>query len=631
MPESHYTPEMAVDLQVASDVQLSPDSRWVAFCVAPIGHRTQYPTSTIFIAAADGSSPPHAITGSDHNNTSPRWSPDCQRLAFLSDRIERGKSQLYVLPLAGGEPTRLTTLEGGVQNPAWAPNGDDIYFTARRTALNGKREEQSEVHVWSEMTKPRAVGVVAAHGGPARPVGPAEGHVGTFAVRPDGEQIAALVMPSDRLSDAANRTQLVVFTPSTAAESRLLATFSRGGDRLAWSADGTLVTTINSRSPDHETAHVHLVRVGDGTVTTLADRGMTPSWTGFVEGGLLELSVAQQRSRLERLSLDGQPQSVLTDGDQLQNKWIMPQISANADGSRIALLLASDHRPADVYVLDQGNELRQLTDLNSQLASVKFADMEEVSWTGQDGMEIHGWLLRPTTDAQQPYPLIVDVHGGPSMAWGNWFHATWHDWGQVLAARGYAVLLPNPRGSTGKGQSYNSANKGDLGGQDFQDVMRGIDYLVEQGIADPEHLGIGGWSYGGYMTALTVVRTDRFKAAVAGAAVTNWVSKVGTTDIRPYNESNFAAPLHEAPDPYWMRSPVRYFKNAQTPTLVVHGEADDRVPVTQGREFFSGLQAQGVESEFVTYPRQAHAFHERAFQLDLLQRLCAWFDRYVKA
>ncbi|HEU5423250.1 MAG TPA: S9 family peptidase, partial [Nitrolancea sp.] len=248
----------------------------------------------------------------------------------------------------------------------------------------------------------------------------------------------------------------------------------------------------------------------------------------------------------------------------------------------------------------------------------------------RDGLVIQGWLLRPPGAAEGArLPLIANVHGGPTARWGPTFHGTWHDWAQSLAGAGYAVLLPNPRGSTGRGAAFTSANRSDLGGKDFEDVLAGVDYLIERGIADPERLGIGGWSYGGFLTAWAVGQTDRFKAAVAGAAVTNWPSKVGTTDIRTGNEKNFPGPLHEQPDAFWERSPVRYLGRISTPTLVLHGEADPRVPPGQGYELYQGLREMGVPTDFITYPRQKHAFHEKAFQQDLLQRVVGWFQRWI--
>ena len=203
-----------------------------------------------------------------------------------------------------------------------------------------------------------------------------------------------------------------------------------------------------------------------------------------------------------------------------------------------------------------------------------------------------------------------------------------HNWGQALAARGYAVLLPNPRGSTGRGAAFTRSNRYDFGGGDYEDIMAGVDHLIAEGIADPDRLGVCGWSYGGFMTAWVVGQTDRFKAAVAGAPPTNWVSKIGTTDIGPANAWNIGL-VHQEPDQVWERSPIRYVGKVTTPTLLVGGDADKRVPITQAQEFHWGLKGAGVETELVIYPRQKHGFHERAHQLDLAQRVCDWFARFI--
>ena len=273
-----------------------------------------------------------------------------------------------------------------------------------------------------------------------------------------------------------------------------------------------------------------------------------------------------------------------------------------------------------------------MTHLNPELDGLQLGTLEAVEWPASDGIMIEGWLARPAgANATDRLPLIVHVHGGPTARWGATFRGGWHDWWQNLTAAGYAVFRPNPRGSTGRGAAFTAANRNDLGGMDFDDVMQGVDWLIDSGVADPERIGLLGWSYGGFLTAWAVTHTDRFKAAVAGAAVTNWPSKVGTTDIRPMNEARFPGALHEQPDAFWERSPIRYVGNAKTPTLVVHGQADPRVPPTQGVEFYLGLRSVGVPADFVTYPRQKHGFHERAYHLDLLTRIIAWFDQWMGA
>ena len=629
MPEQRYTPEMAVDLSVASDVQMSPDGRWIAFCVAPIGHAETIPTSTIFVVPAGGSSQPRPITDSDHNNTWPRWSPDSGTLVYLSDRSERGTQQVHRIAAIGGEPTRLTTIEGGAERPDWSRDGREIFFTARRRALDGKPEVESEIKVASEEPRLRAVAVVAATGGDVRIIGPRHGHVWAYDQSPDGARMAAMISPTNRLDDSADRTWLTIWPRDDLRAVEPVASFMRQIENVQWSPDGQSVLVVGSRRPDHLYDHIHLIGADSHDVTTFDDRGMSPYWAGYAGSQLLAINAENQRTFVERLNPDHTWER-LAIGFQGDQCWIPGPVSSNRDGTAHTYLGASPMRPADVYAVDeQGNE-RRLTDLNPQLDDVALADMEEIIWNGHDDLPIHGWLLRPPgADPEQRLPLVVNVHGGPSMTWGNWFHGTWHDWGQILAANGYAVLLPNPRGSTGKGQMFTNANQNDLGGHDFEDVIHGVQELIERGVADSRRLGIGGWSYGGFLTAMAVVRTTRFKAAVAGAAVTNWPSKIGTTDIRPFNESNFPSPLHQRPDPFWIRSPIRYLKNAATPTLIVHGEADPRVPVTQGMEFYLGLKSMGVDTDFVRYPRQKHAFHERAFQLDLLERVVAWFDKYL--
>jgi dipeptidyl aminopeptidase/acylaminoacyl peptidase len=356
---------------------------------------------------------------------------------------------------------------------------------------------------------------------------------------------------------------------------------------------------------------------------------MTPNWVAWDNDGLLVHSVRTQWTQIERTDPRGDEWDALSFGDELASAWIESGLNIDSRAGALAFTAAYENRPPNVYVAAPGSAPTRITNLHPQLDDLDFAAMEPLEWTANDGTTVHGWLLLPPKVKDLTnLPLVAAIHGGPSWQWGNWFHGTWHDWGQLLAARGYAVFMPNPRGSTGKGGAFTHANQYDFGGGDFDDIMSGIDHLIERGVADPARLGICGWSYGGFMTAWAITHTDRFKAAVAGAAPTNWVSKIGTTDIRPFNEWNLGA-VNTDPDKVWERSPMRYVASVTTPTLIVHGEADVRVPVTQGTELYLALRALGVDTDMVAYPRQGHAFTERAHQLDLLQRLLGWFDRYL--
>jgi dipeptidyl aminopeptidase/acylaminoacyl peptidase len=236
----------------------------------------------------------------------------------------------------------------------------------------------------------------------------------------------------------------------------------------------------------------------------------------------------------------------------------------------------------------------------------------------------------PDLKPGQLYPTLVMYHGGPAGMWWSGFISTPNVWAQLAASRGYVVFLPNPRGSLGQGWKFTEANRNDWGGGDFHDVMDGVDYLIDQKIADPDRLGVGGESYGGYMTAWTVTQTHRFKVAFVGFGMTNLFAWAGTASLSPsYMRAYFLdTPFNQRAN-YDNHSAMTYLKNCQTPTLIQHGELDEVVPTEQGWQFYNGLRVLGVPVEFVTYPREHHGFHERAHQIDSLTRIMAWYDKYL--
>ncbi|HZT96174.1 MAG TPA: prolyl oligopeptidase family serine peptidase, partial [Chloroflexota bacterium] len=234
--------------------------------------------------------------------------------------------------------------------------------------------------------------------------------------------------------------------------------------------------------------------------------------------------------------------------------------------------------------------------------------------------------------ASGPYSTVLAIHGGPASAFSDRFMGNWHDWAQLLAAAGFAVLMPNPRGSTGRGAAFTEANFRDLGGAELEDNLAGLDYLIKRGTVDPDRLAVAGWSHGGYMTAWTVTQTNRFKAAVMGAGLSNLVSDQGTNDIPVFNLDYFYdsyGALYRDPALLWERSPLKHVARVTTPTLILHGEKDERVSVSQGREFYQALRSLGVPCEMVVYPREPHGLREREHQLDLQRRIVAWLKRYT--
>jgi len=252
---------------------------------------------------------------------------------------------------------------------------------------------------------------------------------------------------------------------------------------------------------------------------------------------------------------------------------------------------------------------------------------ERIKYRSFDGTEIEAALLVPrraATDSR--IPLVVLVHGGPTGRWSDAFES----WGQLLAARGYAVLYPNVRGSTGYGERFVEMNRADWGGGDFKDVMAGVDAMIARGLADPERLAIGGWSYGGYMAAWAVTQTTRFKAAVSGAPVIDLASEYGTEAGPAYDEWFYGLP-YEKPDGFIRSSPITHVKHAKTPTLLLQGEDDTTDPIGQSQQFYRGLKRYGVDAELVLYPREGHGLREEKHLLDRLNRVVAWYDKYLKA
>jgi dipeptidyl aminopeptidase/acylaminoacyl peptidase len=283
--------------------------------------------------------------------------------------------------------------------------------------------------------------------------------------------------------------------------------------------------------------------------------------------------------------------------------------------------------------------LRRLTRHQDSLAAVEFAAQEPFTWTAPDGWELDGLLIRPPAQRHArsarpdtPLPTVVLVHGGPYGRWGHGFQLGPLNWGQWLALAGYAVLLPNPRGGFGHGERFAAAVQGDVGGADYRDVLAAVDTAVERGIADPQRLAIGGWSQGGFMAAWAVTQTQRFRAAIVGAGVSDWGMMTLTSDLPGFERALGGSVPWDGVGPHRhsVLSPIAFTRAVTTPVLILHGERDTRVPVSQAIGFHRALREAGTPTELVIYPREPHGIGERAHQVDLLRRVRAWYDRWLR-
>ena len=637
-------PADLVDIRGVRDVQISPDSKRVAFVVTEPADpaKPQQPRDTnIWVVPTDGSEPARLFAASPKNDSSPRWSPDGRYLAFLSNRgkpwgeEKEAKNQLFLMRTDGGEAEQLTNLKGEVLALRWSADSKMIACTVRdpqtEEELKKHKEGDDQVYVDHDYKYAR-LWVFSLADREAVQVTKQDLEVSDFAWSPDGSELALRVSPTPRKDD-------VYWTSSLAVVRRLT------GEIVRTLAENPPVSDIGIRwSPDGKS-----IAFGQFTSNVIADwlvvisaaggdaRPLLKDYPGTIRGVEWEpdsthlVAEGNERTQDRFLRIDSTTGAITP----LPVETALPSgdFTLSSDGRTIAYGYEAGDTPREVWAFTLGGKPRRLTHLHPQVAGWRLGEVKEISWKNRkDGQTIYGVLVTPPDfRTGQTYPTIVDVHGGPEWAWWTGWLGSWHEWAQLLASHGYVVFLPNPRGSTGQGWRFVEANRDDWGGMDFQDIMSGVDFLIEQKIADPDRLGIGGWSYGGFMTSWTVTQTNRFKAAVVGAAVTNLFSFDGTTDITPKFLRNYFLDIpFRRRAAYDTHSAMTFLQNCKTPSLVLHGEADERVPVSQGWEFYNGLKMLSVPAEMVVYPREHHGFSERAHQIDLLTRVLAWYDKYLK-
>jgi len=628
-------------MATVSQIALSPDGGTVAYVRSTVSKEGEHPKGQIYLVPADGltAGQSRPFTGGSGMDGEPRWSPDGASLAFTSDRARAGIKQLYVIPLGGGEARRLTDERGGVANPSWSPDGARLAYLVTdgdSEERERRKKDRDDAYVASEAIKRQRLWLVRADGVGARPLTPAGRHVWMHAWSPDGSAIALVESDTPEFNEMFGAVRLMVY-PTTLADSATAprdlgtAPFAEG---LLWSRDGGALYALGSAAKDFPQTYLRAWSLtGDGTPRdTLRDLPATPFLVTRPRDAddLLLAAWRDSHTPLYRISSDGARAEVLSAGVEERGSVAKTDVSVSADGRRIAMVRSDGAHADDLWVWDAATRPRQLTDVNPWLREKRLGRQEEIEWTSFDGETIRGLLITPPDyEEGRRYPLVVNVHGGPTWLWTDHLHLNWHDWGMWLALQGYVALLPNPRGSAGRGNGFATANVGDIGGGDYRDVMAGVDLLIARGIVDEDRMGIGGWSYGGTLTPWTLTRTDRFRCAVMGAGICNWVSFSGTCDIRVFGDRLFRAELIEDATALWERSALSQVSNVRTPTLIVHGEADARVPVSQGREFYSALRHLGVATDYVTYPREGHQIGERHHQRDLLARIRDWYKTYL--
>ena len=615
------TPEASLNLRSISDLQFSPDGSRVAFVVTepPKGERR---ARHIWLFEKE-SGAIRQFTFSAKDESSPRWSPDGKQLAFLSNRDDQ--QQIYVMRADGGEAAAATKGKRSVHSFGWSPDGKQIAYLApdAKSATEEKKDkDKDDARVVDKNDKQPRLWLLTLATNEAKALTDTKWEVSDLAWLKTGDRLVVSATDHPESDQETHR----IFSISIQDSSRRLIFAPHGPFReLQVSPDGATVSYIGSRV-DGPTPHdLMLLDIEKRATRNLTgaslDRAIS-EYRWMKDGSMLALYSDGFRNKLVGFSPEGMSKDPSNPPASNVNAF------AVSDAGDIVFAGQSATTPPELWLWDQKNSLRQVSHINDSWKQFTLSAPEFYKYKSFDGLEIEAALLKPAgAEGKSKLPLIALIHGGPT---GNWQDSI-EVWGQLLAARGYAVFYPNIRGSVGYGQKFIEMNRGDWGGADFKDVMWGVKDLIDRGIADPTKLGIGGWSYGGYMAEWAITQTNDFKAAVSGAGLSNLISEYGSEEHPSYDEWFYGVPYEsDSLVKFLNSSPFTQLKNAKTPTLILQGETDTTDPPDQSQELYRGLKHYGVETELVMYPREPHGLREEKHLLDRLNRILAWYDAHLK-
>ena len=593
----------------------------------------------IWVMDSDGSNK-RKFTSSPINSWSPQWTPN-GNLSFLSRRKEHHSAiQVYVISNDGGEATILTNHKTGIGSYQWSPNGKWIAFLSKDEKSNEKKKLEKDGfdmivmdqdHIYTRLW------VYNVKTGAYQKVFKQNLNVASFTWTPDSKSIVFQGTDktgSDR--DLLERSIYRVKAPNGIPR-KVLETTGKLGD-MAISPNSNNLAFLGATSYNDPIAQsIYLIPLKGGMAKMLTpdfkESFITLDWID--DKTVLGKSYRGTKTVLSTIDIkDRSLEGVANQTDLLIPDEIITSVSYHRETGKLVIVSNSQSNPNEIFIGEVGsNTIKRLTYSNPELDDITLAKQETISWKSNDGLMIEGVLTYPLKYRKgKRYPLVLQIHGGPEgTSLDGWnTRATYPV--QLLAANGFVVLEPNYRGSGGRGVAYSKADHDDLGGMEFEDVLAGIDQLIDDGLVNKNKVGTGGWSYGGYFSAWAATKhSDRFKASMVGAGLTNMISFMGTTDI-PYEMSivHWNQWWFDNMELHWERSPLSHINNAKTPTLVIHGLRDERVHPEQGMQLWQALRIKGVETELVLYPREPHGLLERSHKLDYMDRLVGWYNKHVK-
>ncbi len=643
-PQYTWTPELQVKMKIVGSPKISPDGRKIVYTVnEPVmsADKSEFLTH-LWLANTDGSDN-RQITFGDKSAANPKWSPDGSMIAFTSNRKDN-RNQIYVLRVAGGEAEQITDGKGAVSNFEWAPDGRSFAFTMSDPKTDAEEKDgkgrndfrwvDENVKIARLYLTPLAAD--AAGKREVKKIGDTGRHVTAFDWSSGGRSLVFAHVKSPVVDHWP--TSDVSLVDINTEEVIPVASTDLAEQNPSFSPDGRwLVMTVSDRPVRWaQSNRIHAYPVQNARISGASPRVLAASPDGQPAiGGWMPDSVrvyfteakGTGTALYEGNVASGTVKEIsYTDG-------VVGAFDFDRTGNALAFVMHDIDSPPEVYYGRSGSTAPvQISRANGEMAKLTVPRTEVIKWKSKDGREIEGLLTYPM--GYKPgtkVPFILNIHGGPAGVFNQGYVGGRGAYPLAsFASKGFAVLRPNPRGSSGYGVEFRRANIRDWAGMDYEDLMTGVDHAIGMGVADPARLGVMGWSYGGYMTSMIITKTDRFKAASAGAPVTNLMSFNGTADIPSFIPDYFEAEFWDDPAVYAKHSAMFNIKNAKTPTLIQHGENDIRVPISQGYELYVALKRRGVPTRMIVLPRQPHGIQEPRLQIATMQSNLDWFEKYIK-
>lgn len=635
-----WDPELHVRLRAVGSPRTSPDGKRMLYTVSEAvttADKSEYVTQIWLASVATKQS--RQLTFGDKSSTNPKWSPDGNWIAFTSNRKDN-RNNLYLLSVDGGEAEPLTDVKSAVGNFEWAPDGRSIAFSMAdpKSDDEEKNDKARNDFRWVDenpkMSRIYLLPIQKDANGKreARKLTTENYHVTDFNWAPDGSRLVFTHIKSPIANDWTTANVSIIEVANSKVTP--LANTKAAESSPVYSHDGKWIALLVSDEPPRwaQSGLIQIFPSAGG-----APRNMVASYDG--QPNLAGWSADSRRIYFAESKGTGtQIYALDTTTNRIEELKTTPAvysaINLSRSGDTFSFIRQTSETSGEAYIASAADFTPvQITRVNADHKLPPLGKTEVISWKSKDGKEIEGLLTYPVGyEKGTRVPLILNIHGGPAGVFQQTFLGGRGVYPLAsFAARGYAILRPNPRGSSGYGTEFRRANIQDWGGGDYHDLMTGVDKVIEMGVADPDRLGVMGWSYGGFMTSWIVTQTGRFKAASAGAPVTNLMSFNGTADIPSFVPDYFGGQSWEVMERYQKHSPMFNVKGVTTPTMIQHGEADIRVPISQGYEFYNALKAQGVTTRMLVLPRQPHGPTEPKMQLAAMKANLEWFDKHLGA